>query len=177
MKLKRSWAAAPALLALLGLVMLVSSPSHGGDTSRARQLHDADEYPELWWLPDRIQGVWNVRVNITVCATGATVASFDAMSLFGADGSFLDTNAHNPATRSEAFGSWSHVRGRTYRFAFRNFRFDPSGTPLGSQVIRHEVVLAKNGRHYESAGTAEFYDVAGNLTGTGCSTSTASRAF
>ena len=57
------------------------------------------------------------------------------------------------------------------------FRFD-GVTPAGSQIVRHTVTLARDGKTYTSDGAAEFYDVNGNLERTtppGCSTSTATR--
>lgn len=110
---------------------------------------------------DRIQGVWNVSVVRTDCGSGNVVAPlFDAMAVFGADGIFHDTNANNPTlmVRSDAFGHWKHVRGNKYRFAFRVFNFDVAGMYLGYQVVRHDVVLAKNGKTYTSSGTAEFFN-------------------
>lgn len=125
--------------------------------------------------PDRIEGVWNARVNITVCETGAIITSFDAMAAFGRGGLFHDTNSMNPVLLSASFGEWHRIGKNRYEFAFRSFSFDPAGIHLGSRVVRHEVVLAKNGRTYTSQGTAEFYDIDGNLFMTGCSDATASR--
>lgn len=129
----------------------------------------------------RMAGLWLVRVTLTNCATGAPLpfpgATFDAMSLFEADGTFHDTNANSPLLRSQTFGIWEHVEGRHYRFAFRAFQFDSTGTLwTGSQVIRHSVVLSADGMSYTSSGTAEFYDIHGvPMMPNGCSASTAQR--
>ena len=79
-------------------------------------------------------GVWNVSVDITNCATGATIASREpraasreAMALFAADGTRHETNAINPALRSPAFGNWRHPENNEYQFAFRFFGFDAAG--------------------------------------------------
>ena len=66
-----------------------------------------------------------------------------------------------PVRRSEAFGYWEPVKGRTYRFAFRLFRFDLAGNWIGSQIVRHTVELARDGQSYTSQGAPEFYDVNG----------------
>jgi hypothetical protein len=124
-----------------------------------------------------IVGTWNVRVRITVCATGATITSFDAMALFGAQGTFHDANSTNPALRSTPFGYWQQTSEDQYYFAFRLFRFDPAGNNIGSQIVRHNLVLSPAGNTYTSGGTTEFYDTAGNLTMTGCSASTATRFY
>jgi hypothetical protein len=137
---------------------------------------------DFWWLADPIEGLWNAKVTITNCATGLPLpVSFEAMGLFGRGGSFNNTDAQNPlmpTLRSSSFGEWKRVHARTYQFAFKAFRFDASGTFIGTQVVRHTLTLAKDGKSYASAGTSQAYDVAGNpLTGppTGCSISTATR--
>jgi hypothetical protein len=130
---------------------------------------------------NRIAGLWLVRVTLTNCATGQPLpfpgATFDAMGLFEADGTFHDTNANSPLLRSASFGVWDHLEGRRYQFAFRAFQFDSTGTlPAGSQIVRHEVVMSPDGQSYASEGTAEFYDVHGvRVLPDGCSTSTAQR--
>ena len=76
------------------------------------------------------------------------------------------------------FGTWKRLHGRSYQFAFKAFRFDPAGTFIGTQVVRHTLTLAKDGKSYASAGSSQAYDTAGNpLSGppTGCSISTATR--
>lgn len=128
-----------------------------------------------------ITGLWNVTVTLTNCATGDPLpfpgAIFEAMALFERDGTFHDTNVMSPVGQSSAFGIWNHLNGRDYRFAFRVFRFDSTGTlPTGSQIVRHRLVLSADGDTYQSSGTAEFYDVNGiRILPDGCSTSTATR--
>jgi len=130
--------------------------------------------------PERIQGVWNVTVTLTNCLTGVPLpfpgATFDAMSIFEADGTLHDTNANSPVTRSAAFGQWERTGPLQYRFAFRFFRFDNGGLLTGSQIVRHDVTMSPDGESYVSNGTAEFYDTAGNPTmPDGCSESVATR--
>ena len=120
------------------------------------------------WRPvDQIEGVWNAKVDITDCG-GFVVFSFDAMALFGANGTFHDTNALPSAIRSDAFGHWKRTGKSTYSFAF-------DFTTGGVTVVRHSLKLAANGATYESEGTGEFYDPNGILVNTACSKSTASR--
>ena len=128
----------------------------------------------------RITGVWNARVNITTCLAGnvpgpIVFASFDAMNVYAADGTFLDTNSGNPATQSEHFGYWRHIRGNKYEFAQRFFLFDAAGVATGSRIVRHQVVLNRTGLSFTSGGYAETFNTDGVLLATGCSTSTAVR--
>jgi hypothetical protein len=139
-----------------------------------------------WREVDRIEGVWNVKVTITRCdAAGRptdipvpNVPAFDAMGMFAANGTFHDTNASNPSLRSSGFGYWRRIGHRTYQFAFKFFRYDaPNLMPLGPQVVRHTVELAKDGKSYTSRGTAEWFDANNNPAPPfrTCSTSTATR--
>jgi hypothetical protein len=127
----------------------------------------------------RIKGVWSVRADITNCVDNkpgnVVFASFDAMNILAADGTFLDSNAQSPATQSAHFGYWRHVRGAKYEFAVKFFLFDSSGANTGWRIVRHDVVLSRSGVSFASGGTAETFDLEGNLIATGCSTSTGIR--
>jgi hypothetical protein len=123
----------------------------------------------------RIVGLWEAQVTIRVCATGTPIISFPALGNFNLGGTFQNADAQNPTLKSGVPGIWSHVRGNRYRFAFKFFRFDAAGNYIGTQVVRHELELNSNATEYASAGGVEFYDVNGNLTGRGCSTTTATR--
>lgn len=129
-----------------------------------------------------IKGVWSARVSIVPClppgnVPGTTViASFDAINVYAADGTFLDTNSSNPALQSAHFGYWRHIRGNKYEFAQKFFLFDGAGGPAtGLRIVRHEVVLDRTGLSFTSAGTAETYSMDGMLLTTGCSRSSAVR--
>ena len=102
-------------------------------------------------------------------------ASFDAMNVYAADGTFLDTNSGNPVTQSAHFGYWRHIRGNKYEFAQRFFVFDAAGVTTGSRIVRHQVVLDRTGLSFTSGGYAETFNTDGVLLATGCSTSTAVR--
>lgn len=157
-------AAGSAALAILLVVTLAGGPAHS-EVHENGYLQGVQADPEKsQWHRDPIVGVWNVAVVVTACDSGAPLVTFDAMSVFGADGTFHDTNANNPTimVRSDAFGRWKHVRGNRYKFAFKVFNFDMGGMYLGYQVIRHNLVLAKDGKSYKSKGTSEFLNPDGS---------------
>lgn len=158
------WRPIPAIIAMISLVCLLSVPAIGAGKARG-----------VPFQADRIEGLWNAHVKITLCATGMEVASFDAMAIFAANGTFHDTNSNNPTLRSASFGTWQHVEGNTYEFAFRFFRFDLGGANEGWNVVRHRVELSADGQSYFSEGTAEIYNALGGLIATGCSSSEAIR--
>src|SRR5689334_10712245 len=135
-----------------------------------------------WWSADPIEGVWNAHVTITNCVDGTPLpVSFDALGMFGRGGTFSNTDNQNPVTptmRSAMFGHWKRLYGHTYQFAFKLFRFDPVGNRIGTQIVRHTLTLAKDGKSYVSSGTSQAFDLTGTLVAgppTGCSISKATR--
>lgn len=165
---------------LLMVMMLTGGPAHSGSQESSQLQEARGGLGGSWWFRDPLEGVWNATVVITDCNSGEPLGlTFDAMGVFSAGGTFHDTNANNPVlmVRSDAFGHWKHVRGNKYRFAFKVFNFDVAGMYLGYQIIRHDLVLARNGKSYKSEGTAEFFNPDGSPRPPvrGCSETTATR--
>jgi len=172
-----------ALSGLVASLVGASAPAAAND-DEARHLQSV--LASRWGFADPIEGLYNVKVWIMPCGTPPTGQPFAAMAMFGRGGTFHDENASNPITptppitlRSEAFGQWEHVRGRTYKFAFQFYRFDVAGNFIGSQIVRHTVQLARDAMSYTSEGAPEFFTPAGDpFVPPGpklCSVSTATR--
>lgn len=162
------------------LLLATTALAAGSAAANDHRWHEWSAGPSMspWSLSYPLEGTWDVKVEITNCADGSVIVSFDAMALFARGGTFHDTNANNPALRSDAFGVWRHLKGRKYEFAFRLFRFDPAGNNLGSQIVRHTVTLDRSGDSYTSEGTAEYFEANGepaSVPPAGCSRSTATR--
>ncbi len=172
-------AASSALTILFAMIVtLTGMPAHS-EVQESGQLRQATGSSEKFWrFKDSLVGVWDAKVVITDCSSGNPLGlRFDSLGIFSGDGTFHDTNANNPVVtvRSGAFGHWNHVRGNKYRFAFKTFNFDMAGTYIGYQIVRHELVLARNGKSYESKGTSEFFNPDGSPRPPvkGCSETTA----
>ena len=137
----------------------------------------ANEDPGLpQGLMDPLVGTWNVLVDIYDCNTGTPIATgAQALALFNADGTRHETNATNPALRSPGYGNWQRVKRNEYEFALKFYRFDPSGTNIGSTVIRQELFLSEDGTIYYSEGPAEFLNTAGIKLFEACASATATR--
>jgi hypothetical protein len=171
--------AGSSLLAALMAVTLVIRPANGAGQESVPLHQDHAVWDKSWRSGDPIEGVWNVSVVITDCASGNPLGPppFDAMAMFNANGTFQDTNSNSPTlqVRSDAFGYWEHTRGKKYRFAFKAFHFDLAGMYIGYNIVRHTVVLAKNGKSYTSRGTVEFFSPDGTTRPPvlGCSEATA----
>ena len=124
----------------------------------------------------RLEGTWDVQVTIRNCQTGAAIRTFASITTFMSGGTLLDTTSGHPqALGTPGQGVWSHIGGNTYRFKIKSFSFDASGNPTGWIIISHEANLNSTADEYESAGTAQVYNLNGNLIFTGCSTTTAAR--
>jgi hypothetical protein len=172
--------AGSSAFAMLMAMVLAGLSAHGEAQANAQVQHAQGNPAKFSWQKDPIEGVWNARVYITDCSSGNPIApAFDSMGMFGSGGTFHDTNTNNPTlrVRSDTFGYWKHVRGNKYRFAFKLFHFDVAGTYIGYDVVRHDVVLAGNGKSYTSEGGAEFFNPDGTPRPPvrGCSESTATR--
>ena len=124
----------------------------------------------------RLEGVWDVQVTIRNCQTGAAIRTFASITTFAQGGTVLDTTSGTPqALRTPGQGVWSHVSGETYRFKFKAFNFDSSGSSTGWTIIKHVAHLNRSADELESAGTSEVFDPLGNLIFTGCSSTTSVR--
>lgn len=123
-----------------------------------------------------LEGTWDAQVTLRNCQTGGAIRTFASIGTFMSGGTFLDSTSGTPqALRTPGQGVWSHISGRTFRFKFKFFTFDPSGNPTGWTIVSHEATLNRQATEYESAGIAEVYNPNGTLIFTGCSTTTATR--
>jgi len=152
------------IAATLGIFAILQIAVSGQETKLAIE---ADS-PSLTDMPaiygPKLTGMWDTRVSIKNCVTGATLFQFDSLGLFGSDGTFLDTNSQNPASKSTTLGYWRHLTGNHYKFVTKFFRFDPAtGTYLGTTVVRHNLELALDGQSYISSGTGTRYDTSGAI--------------
>jgi hypothetical protein len=124
----------------------------------------------------QLVGTWDVQVTIRDCQTNAEIRTFASLTTFMFGGTLIDSTSGMPqAAKTPGHGVWNHAGGNLYRFKFKAFSFGPTGVFTGWTIITHEASMDPGGNSYESAGTAEFYNAAGVLVGTGCSSTTATR--
>jgi len=124
-----------------------------------------------------IVGVFRTTVTQRNCQTGNPIATFQGLSTFNKGGTMTETSAAlSPALRSPGHGVWRREAGfQEYSFAFTFLRFNPDGTFAGTQVIRQTAFLTPGDNQYNATGFVEVYNASGNLLGTGCATSVATR--
>ena len=148
-----------------------------------------------------VEGSWSVRVTVTDCVNFEPLPSppaplpFYSLVTFHRDGSIIESSGapgFAPDQRSVGHGTWTHGSAGTVEqntvglIVFETqpnlpgtSGFNPAlpvtpGFQAGWQVIRHHVTLNRPDQ-FTSKGTSEFYNLAGQLYRTGCSTAVAER--
>jgi len=135
-----------------------------------------DELIQLTGNQRGLEGTWDVLVTIRNCQNGAAIRTFPSIGTFMFGGTMLDSTSGMPqAAKTPGHGVWQHLTGRKYRFKFKSFTFDASGNSTGWTIITHEADLNRRASAYESAGFLQIYNMNGDLTFTGCATTTAAR--
>ena len=135
-----------------------------------------DELIQLTGNQRGLEGTWDVLVTIRNCQNGAAIRTFPSIGTFMFGGTMLDSTSGTPqAAKTPGHGVWQHLTGRKYRFKFKSFTFDASGNSTGWTIITHEADLNRRASAYESAGFLQIYNMNGDLTFTGCATTTAAR--
>ena len=124
----------------------------------------------------RLAGTWEAAVTIRDCNSGTVITTFDSIANFNQGGTYLGSTSGRPqSSRTPEHGVWSHISGRTYRFKFKSFDFNPAGVAVSYGIVQHDVELNESGDAYTSAGTAKFYLMNGTQVGQGCSDAVGTR--
>ena len=159
---------------LLGLLMLVGCAQLlvSAQNSSIFESAQSDEIQQL-----DIVGVFRTTVTQRNCRTGNPIGTFQGLVTFNEGGTMAETSAAlSPALRTPGHGVWRREPGfQQYSFAVTFLRFNPDGTFFGTQVIRQSLTLVPGGNQYNATGFVEVYNASGNLLGTGCATSVATR--
>ena len=116
----------------------------------------------------RVEGVWRTVVTLRNCETGNPLGlTFPGILMFDQGGTMTGTST----AVSSAYGVWKREAGaREYSFASISQKFE-NGVLVGSRRITQNVSLDDSGNSLTSTGGFQDYDLAGNPTTAGCSTS------
>ena len=120
-----------------------------------------------------LAGVWQTVVTPRICATGAAIGpTFPGILMFDKGGTMTGTSTAVTST----YGVWNREPGpHQYFFTSLSLKYDASGNLIGSRRISQNVTLDDSGSTFMSSGGFQDYDVNGNPTISGCSTSTGVR--
>jgi hypothetical protein len=105
-------------------------------------------------------GSWQLTVN-----RGPQLPPVKGLTTYTRGHSLIGTG--NLVVRGPAHGTWEHVSGRLYADTHIFFRFDPTGTFLGTQKIRETVRLAQDGDSYTAVAISDLFDPNGNPVASG----------
>lgn len=105
--------------------------------------------------PNQLVGSWELNVD------RSPLPPIKSMFTYISDGTLVETGSL--ATRGPSHGAWEQLKNRQYAVTHIFFRFDPTGTYLGTQKINETLDLAKDGESYTSVAISYLYDTSGNL--------------
>ena len=126
-------------------------------------------------------GAWRTVVTLVNCQTGQPVGAppIIGLSTFNHGGTMSEWGigpGSSPAQRSPSHGVWQRDHGwQDYSFTFMHYRYDLSGTIIGSQRVSADATLAKSGDRYDSTAAVEILDVGNHVVATACATSVGTR--
>ncbi len=159
---------------ILGLLMIIGSAQFFVSGQEVKNESSGDS-TENFSRNRRIVGTWQTTVTPRNCQTGdplLNVPAFPGLLTFNEGGTLTGTST----AVSSVYGVWERTRGkRNYSFAFISLRYSPTGTFIGTQIVRQTAELGASGNDFTSTGSVEILDANGNTVGTGCSTSTGTR--
>jgi hypothetical protein len=120
-----------------------------------------------------IEGVWDVSVTIVQCDTGHAIGIGHAILMFSDGGSLTQVSTNS--LFGTGLGTWRHLRGQDYTAVDRFYEFKTDGSFAGTSVITRDIELSSNADEYTAPSISEFYNPAGQLVSTTCSTTAATR--
>jgi hypothetical protein len=142
---RKAWIAAIVLIAVAALTTTGAiSASAADDDSSANAL----------------VGSWQLNVN-----RGPVLPPVKGLTTYTSGGSLIGTA--NTVVRGPAHGTWERVSGRLYADTHIFFRFDASGTFIGTQKIKENVQLSQDGDSYTAVAISDLFDPNGNLVAGG----------
>ena len=131
-----------ALLALTALVFAGAISASSAD--------DGNEHG-----PNQLVGSWELNVD------RSPLPPVKSMFTYISGGTLVETGSLS--TRGPSHGAWEHLKARQYAVTHVFFRFDPTGTFIGTQRINETLDLAEDGESYTAVAISYLYDTAGNL--------------
>lgn len=154
---------------ITALVLIVGVLFAGtGLTAQARSEQDKSKKELL--------GTWRMKVTPYDCATGAERPAFRSMLSFEEGGTLTETAlspAFQPGQRGPGHGIWNATGDHTYKIVFEAFILfttEPNPPAPGFQagVQRVTQTVEVSGNQSITNGSAEFFDIEGNLVSSAC---------
>ena len=123
-----------------------------------------------------LEGTWRLQLTIRDCQTGQALRTFPALFTFAKGGTLTATTAGQlPSLSTPNLGIWRHTDGHTYSAVSETFIFSPAGAWIQTHRFTRTIEIGNDGDEFTDAVALQIFDTNGNLIGTGCATSVASR--
>ena len=115
-----------------------------------------------------ITGTWTVTVH-----PDGPQPSFQSTITFTSAGGLVE--ATSKAVSSAGIGTWTRTGGGHFSITFRKYRFDGTGTFVGTTVITEDDLVDASGATYTGHATTKVIDAKGTVLTTFTSTAEAER--
>lgn len=124
----------------------------------------------------KIVGVWDARITLRNCQTGASIKNFRALLAYAAGETMEETNSGTaPSLTTHGHGAWKHLGGNRYSNKFKFFLFKADGSYNGWQKVSQQIDLSADGKQFKAVASVEIFDVDDKLAQKGCAAAAAVR--
>jgi hypothetical protein len=121
----------------------------------------------------KLVGTWDVTLRFPVCSAacpcpgGVPNIPIPALHTYSNDGTMVEVSG-GTLFRSDALGSWEHVRDQEYSARYKFFIFNPTtGARILTEVVTSQIEL--QGRDaLEATATLDLFAPDGSTISTGC---------
>jgi hypothetical protein len=121
----------------------------------------------------KLVGTWDVTLRFPVCSMacqcpgGVPNIPIPAMHTYSNDGT-MEEMSGGTLFRSDALGSWEHVRDQEYSARYKFFIFNPTtGARILTEVVRSQIQLQEPNA-FEATATFDLFAADGSTISTGC---------
>ena len=104
-----------------------------------------------------IVGLWHIQFKVG----DQTIQ--EAFQLWNVGGTEVHNPNVDPRTGNICLGVWRHAAHESYKLAHRVWRYDESGTFMGTINLSETVTLGHHGTTHSGTFTLDFYDPSGNF--------------
>ena len=123
-----------------------------------------------------LEGAWRLQLTVRDCNTGQALRTFPAVFTFAKGGTAtVITAGQLPSLATTGLGAWRHAHGHNYSVVTDAFVFSPAGVWIQTHRLTRAIEVSNDGNAFTDKVALQIFDPNGNVIGTGCATSVASR--
>jgi hypothetical protein len=123
-----------------------------------------------------LEGAWRLQLTVRDCDTEQALRTFPAVFTFAKGGTAtVITAGQLPSLATTGLGAWRHAEGHDYTAVTDAFVFSPAGVWIQTHRLTRAIEVSIDGNAFTDKVALQIFDPNGNVIGTGCATSVASR--